>query len=84
MIKVYLDLGDNNYSLDLWDYEAEGLLRLLTANPQVVVSALADAIQSDNERRSERQQEALMESGGVDDLKYRESLRDAGRGHLLR
>lgn len=32
----------------------------------------------------QRQQEDLMESGGPDDSHYRQSMKDAGRGHLLR
>lgn len=32
----------------------------------------------------ERQQQSLMESGGPDDSKYRQDMKDAGRGHLLR
>lgn len=32
----------------------------------------------------ERQQEALMESGGPDDSAYRRDMQNAGRGHLLR
>jgi hypothetical protein len=37
-----------------------------------------------NEAAWERQQQSLMESGGTDDSHYRQSLKDAGRGHLLR
>ena len=32
----------------------------------------------------ERQQEALMETGGPDDSADRKALKEAGRGHLLR
>ena len=32
----------------------------------------------------ERQQQSLMESGGPDDSHYRQQMKDAGRGHLLR
>jgi len=32
----------------------------------------------------ERQQEKLMENGGPADSDYRRSLKEAGRGHLLR
>lgn len=35
------------------------------------------------EQRWERQQAALMESGGPDDSAYRREMKLAGRGHLL-
>jgi uncharacterized protein YukE len=34
-------------------------------------------------RAYDRQQERLMEDGGVDDSAYRRDMRDAGRAHLL-
>lgn len=37
-----------------------------------------------DEAAYERQQEKLMESGGVDDSTYRRDMIEAGRGHLLR
>ncbi len=37
-----------------------------------------------NEAAWERRYGDLAESGGVDDSHYRQSLRDAGRGHLLK
>lgn len=49
-----------------------------------LLDALDNAIQNENERRYEAHQESLMETGGPDDSKYRQDLRDAGRGHLLR
>ena len=36
------------------------------------------------ERAWERQQDALMESGGPDDTQYRRDMKDAGRGHLVK
>ena len=38
----------------------------------------------ENEAAWERQQEALMESGGPDDSAYRRDMINAGRGHLLK
>lgn len=32
----------------------------------------------------EDHQQSLMESGGPDDSHYRQSMKDAGRGHLIR
>lgn len=48
-----------------------------------LASAIANAIQNADEAAYDRQQERLMETGGVDDSREREQLRDAGRGHLL-
>lgn len=36
------------------------------------------------ERAYDRQQERLMEDGGVDDSAYRRDMRESGRGHLVR
>jgi hypothetical protein len=40
--------------------------------------------QNMNEAAYEREQEKLMESGGLDDSTYRQDMKDAGRGHLIR
>jgi hypothetical protein len=49
------------------------------------ISALIrEQIQNEDERRHERSQELAMESGGADDTQYRDSMKDAGRGHLIR
>lgn len=40
--------------------------------------------EADNERGYQDYQDRLMESGGYDDSKYRQDMKDAGRGHLLR
>jgi hypothetical protein len=54
---------------------------------QTIQEAIEDWL-GDRERAAEaayeRQQQSLMESGGPDDSHYRQSLKDAGRGHLLR
>lgn len=49
-----------------------------------LIDGLDNSLQNEDERRYEAHQEALMETGGPDDSKYRQDLRDAGRGHLLR
>lgn len=60
-------------------------------DPDEAKNLLRDAIyeyRDDYEARAEaaynRQQEALMESGGPDDSAYRRDMKNAGRGHLLR
>jgi hypothetical protein len=45
---------------------------------------VSEAIFNMDEEAWVRDQERLMESGGPDDTQYRENLRNAGRGHLLR
>ena len=49
-----------------------------------IAGALTEAIDNADEAAYDRQQERLMETGGVDDSREREAVRDAGRGHLLR
>lgn len=76
------------------DYdEARALLARLNANPldrvtlsarEDLIDALENALQNEDERCYEAHQESLMESGGVDDSRYRQDLLDSGRGHLLR
>ena len=51
---------------------------------RVVMEAIVNAIQNHDEAPYDRQQERLMETGGVDDSKYRQDMISAGRGHLLR
>lgn len=48
-----------------------------------LIDSLTNAIDAEEERGWMQMQERLMESGGVDDSKYREDMKDAGRGHLL-
>lgn len=53
-----------------------------------IQQTVEDFIAEDTEARAEaaweRQQQSLMESGGTDDSHYRQQMKDAGRGHLLR
>jgi len=69
------------------DYDGAKILRmqLMTKLPTsgalgVVIDAIESAIQSEDERRYDRQQERLMESGRADDSKYRRDAvpRDCG------
>ena len=48
------------------------------------IDALDNAIQNEDSRAYDRQQERLMEDGGLDDSKYRADMKAAGRAHLLR
>jgi hypothetical protein len=54
------------------------------AGPFKTESDAQNWIDNENETAWLSQQEALMESGGPDDSSYRRSMKDAGRGHLLR
>ena len=49
-----------------------------------LISAIDNALQNEDERHYDQLTESLMESGGRNDSEYRQSLRDSGRGHLLR
>lgn len=69
--------------------EAVALRELLSSGPcaaavEDFIEALTSAIDNEDERRYDRDQELLMESGGTDDSAYRRDMKDAGRGHLLR
>ena len=57
---------------------------VVSAVAEDLVEALSNAIDNEDSRAYDRQQERLMEDGGVDDSAYRQSMKDAGRGHLLR
>jgi hypothetical protein len=81
-------------TLDIEREDAEWVARQLTCvNPltmerspigEDVAEQIREAIQNADHAAYERHQEELLESGGVDDSKYRADMRDAGRGHLLR
>lgn len=49
-----------------------------------VFEAISEAVENESARLYDQQQQSLMESGGPDDSAYRQQLRDAGRGHLIR
>lgn len=63
-----------------WDVSLEDV-RLIASDLPGEFEAM---IRAENERAWEAQQERLRESGGPDDSHYRKTMRDAGRGHLLR
>jgi hypothetical protein len=69
------------YFLGTDDHEA--VVELAQCVQQEVEDFIADRDRA-AEAAWERQQQSLMESGGTDDSHYRQSLKDAGRGHLLR
>lgn len=79
-MKIELDL-DYDSAVELkdafWD-------RLYLSGAEALRGALQNAIDNEDERRGMAHAESLMESGGMDDSKYRQDMKDAGRGHLLR
>lgn len=63
-----------------WEIPVEFIANLAADLP----GEYAAMVDQRNEAAYERQQAALMESGGPDDSAYRRQMIDAGRGHLLK
>lgn len=80
--EIDLDYDEARMQLELLQYC--GSVSLITSFQEDLISALDNALQNEDEKSYERHLESLMESGGADDSRYRQDLKDAGRGHLLR
>jgi hypothetical protein len=79
-MKIEIDLD-----YDEWQKIRRCVARHLDADDSTgLICAIDSAIENENERRGVAHAEAMLESGGVDDSKYRRDMIDAGRGHLIR
>lgn len=85
-MKIELDLGyDDAVAFHYWLCHIGPV-----SQPQIdrirhdVLIDIDSAIINEDERRGMAHAESLMESGGMDDSQYRQDMKDAGRGHLLR
>lgn len=79
-MKIELDL-DYTSAVELKDAVWD---RLYLSGAEALQGALQDAIDNEDERHGMAHAKSLMESVGLDDSKYRQDMKYAGRGHLLR
>lgn len=70
--------------IEHWQEDAKSNLAPTQESLRTVHALVSEAIHNMDEDAWVRDQERLRESGGPDDTHFRESLRSAGRGHLLR
>jgi hypothetical protein len=66
--------------LDDWDLDEEQVAALATD----LAKEFLEHMMARNEAAWERRYGDLAESGGADDSHYRETMKAAGRGHLLK